>query len=113
MKLGNGVIRHDPGVSTRSRMANSNGRSAACGGLVSRNPGVSTISPTVRIAFTTTRIVERHLVLDPLVVELGARRAQHDCFDPVGRRPTVSIPALDPEAERGLAVGHHLVGESS
>ena len=52
--------------------------------------------------------VELQLALDPLVVVLRRGGAQHEVFDPVGRRPTGGRTGLDADAPGGVAVGHDL-----
>ncbi len=89
MKLGNGVIKHDPGFS--SEIVHSEVERSNC------RLGRSRVEESWREnhladganRIDDERIVERHLVGDPLVIEIGARRAQHDCFDPICRRPPI------------------------
>ena len=44
---------------------------------------------------------ELHLVVDPLVVDLGARLTQHEVFDPVGAGPARRTARFEPGAPRG------------
>ena len=93
-KLGKGVIKHDPGFPTKSSHSE----------FVRSNRGLgrSRVEEPRRehhLADGANRvhnggIVERHLMGDPLLVEIGARRAQHDCL-----RPSRS-PANHPQARR-------------
>ena len=55
--------------------------------------------------------VERHLVGDPLVVEVDALLAQDELLGPVGERPARGVLGPDADAQRGVAVGDHLLGE--
>ena len=53
------------------------------------------------------RVVERHVVLRPGVVEVGSGGAQHDHLHPVRRRPAIrEAPRLHAQAERCPPVGH-------
>ena len=55
--------------------------------------------------------VERHLVGDPLVVEVDALLAQDELLGPVGERPARGVLGPDADAQRGVAVGDHRLGE--
>ena len=61
--------------------------------------------------FLDLGVVERDLVVHPLVVDVGAVEAQHDVLHPVGERPAGGVTRLDADAPRRDAVVLHLVLE--
>ena len=57
------------------------------------------------------RVVELDLVGDPLVVDIGAVRAQDVVLEPVGQRPAGRVTRADAGAPRLRAGGGDLVGQ--
>src|SRR5918998_353486 len=57
------------------------------------------------------RVVERDLVVDPLVVDIDPRGAEHDVLHPVGGRPAGRALGLEPDAPRRAAVLDDLIAE--